>query len=305
MVLLALFGLTVSGCATFSERQWPSLAAYQPKTHEIESVPFFAQKALHCGPAALAMVLTWSRVPVKPSTVASKVFTPSKKGTLQPDMISAARRYGRLAYPVSGPTELLAEVAAGHPVIVLQNLGLSWFPKWHYAVVVGYDLEARSVILRSGTTRRKRVSLNVFDNTWARSERWGLLVLSPDDLPVTAEESRFLSAVVGLERADQWKAAIMGYEAALGRWPGSFGALMGLGNCYYALGEKQAAADVFRLATKRFPTEGSAFNNLAQVLWEQGEHEEALEAAEKAIANGGPLSDVYRETLEQIRGNSP
>ena len=25
-------------------------------------------------------------------------------------------------------------------LLVLQNLGLSWLPRWHYAVVVGYDL---------------------------------------------------------------------------------------------------------------------------------------------------------------------
>ena len=110
-----------------------------------------------------------------------------------------------------------------------------------------------------------------------------------------------MSAVLGLESAKQWNAAVEGYKAALNRWPGSFGALMGLGNSYYELGEKASAADTFRVATERFPTEGAAFNNLAQVLWEQGKRKEALKAAKRAVAIGGPLSHVYGETLEQIQ----
>lgn len=305
VVLLTVLAVTVSSCATFSKQHWPNLASYEPKKQEIDSVPFFPQKAYQCGPSTLAMVLTWSGMPVEPDAVVSKVFTPSKEGTRQPAMISAARRYARIAYPISGAEELLVEVAAEHPVVVLQNLGLSWFPKWHYSVVVGYNLEDRTVTLHSGTTRNKRMPLQVFDKTWARSNRWGLLVLSPDDLPATASEDRFVSAVLGLERAKQWNAAVEGYKAALNRWPGSFGALMGLGNSYYALGEKACAADTFRLATERFPTEGSAFNNLAQVLWEQGKRKEALKAAKRAVAIGGPLSHVYGETLEQIQKRRP
>jgi hypothetical protein len=45
-----------------------------------------------------------------------------------------------------GCQQLCEEVAAGHPVIVLQNIGLSWYLVWHYAVVVGYDLHEGTVI---------------------------------------------------------------------------------------------------------------------------------------------------------------
>ncbi len=70
-------------------------------------------------------------------------------------MIGAARRHGRVAYVISSPEELLVEVAAGNPVIVLQNLGLSWVPVWHYAVVIGYDGDADMVTLHSGETPGK------------------------------------------------------------------------------------------------------------------------------------------------------
>jgi tetratricopeptide (TPR) repeat protein len=216
-------------------------------------------------------------------------------------MIGAARRHGRLAYLIAGSDSMFEEVAAGHPVIVLQNLGLSWYPVWHYAVVVGYNLHEGIVILHSGVTPRKRLSFRVFYNTWARSDYWGLLVLSPSRLPAMATKHNYISAVLGLEKAHQWRAAIEGYNTALARWPDSLSARMGLGNSYYALGDLESAEAAFREATRRFPTDGMAFNNLAQVLWEQGKQQEALEAATRAVDLGGPLVEEYRRTLREIQ----
>jgi len=304
LLLLVAITLALPSCATVP-RHWPQYGEHDPGDFEIESVPFFPQKAFQCGPSSLAMVLAWSGIPVDPDNVAPEVFTPSQRGSLQPAMISAARRHGRVAYPISGPEALLREVAAGHPVVVLQNLGLSWSPFWHYAVVIGYDLSGGFVILHSGDTPRRHLPLRVFENTWARSDHWALLVLPPGDLPAMASQDAFVSAVLGLEKAGQFQAAVEGYQRALQRWPDSLGALMGQGNSYYALGDKDSAEKTFRLATHRFPTNGSGFNNLAQVLWEQGKHEDALKAARKAVALGGPLLETYQKTLEQIQGENP
>ena len=295
----------LAGCSGRVPRQWPQPAEHQPNQHELDSVPFYPQEAYQCGPASLAMALTWSGVQIDPDTISPEVFTPSRKGSLQPAMISGTRRHGRIAYPITGAAAMLAEIAAGHPVIVLQNLGLSWHPAWHYAVVVGYDLDQGTVILHSGVTPRKRLSLRVLDNTWARSDYWGLLVLPPSRVPATVIEHNYISAVLGLEMARQWRAAIEGYNTALSLWPDSLTARMGLGNSYYALGDLQSAEATFREATRRFPTDGSPFNNLAQVLWEQGKQHEALEAANKAVSLGGPLVETYRKTLEEIQDGKP
>lgn len=286
-------------------RQWPQPTEALPIRHELDTVPFYPQEAYQCGPASLAMTLTWSGTQVDPEAITPEVFTPSHKGSLQSAMISTARRRGRVAYPISGAEEMLEEVAAGHPVIILQNLGLSWYPVWHYAVVVGYDLEIGIVLLHSGVTSQKRLSLSVFNNTWARGDYWGLLVLPPSRLPATATEHNYVSAVLGLEKAQQWQAAIEGYNTALARWPDSLSARMGLGNSYYALGDLVSAEAAFREATIRFPTSGMAYNNLAQVLWERDNRKEALEAARKAVDLGGPLVEEYRRTLKEIQAGKP
>jgi hypothetical protein len=193
-------------------------------------VPFHPQQERYCGPAALATVLGWSGLPTRQDALASEVFTPGRDGTLGHDLIGAARRHGRLAVPVADLPALLAELAAGHPVLVLQNLGLEWHPQWHFAVAVGYDLRSNELALRSGDERCRTVSLDTFGRTWARAERWALVVLPPERLPATADETTVLGAAAGLERAGRSHEAATAYDAVLRRWPGSLGALIGRGN---------------------------------------------------------------------------
>lgn len=271
-----------------------------PRQFEIDDVPFFPQKAYQCGPAALSMALVWSGIQVNPETVAPEVFTPSLKGSLQSALIGAARRHGRVAYPITTIDSLLKELAAGYPVIILQNLGLSWFPIWHYSLAIGYDLAAASVILHSGKTYRRHLSLITFERTWDRSNHWGLLILPPSKLPATAKESEYISAVIGLEKSNHWHEALQGYQTALSRWPNSFGTHIGIGNCYYALGEFKAAENILMDAAKLFPNEGVVLNNLAHVLLAQNKYNEALESIRRAIQLGGPLSHLYQKTLEDI-----
>jgi len=302
---MVLAALVLSGCAGLQRGDWPQGLAGIPAQREIASVPFFPQEEYQCGPAALAMVLAWSGLAVEPAELTEKVYTASLKGSLQPAMITGARRSGRLAYVISGTESLIREIAAGHPVIVLQNLGLSWIPVWHYAVAVGYDTPRDEIMLHSGQHARQRLSMPVFQNTWARADDWGLLVLNPGELPATAVEGKFVEAVIGLEKVKQFAAAVEGYRAALSRWPDNLAAMMGLGNSYYALGDLKNSEATFRQATEAHPREGAAWNNLADVLLRQGQKSEALDAARKAIALGGPGADIFQKTLEEIQTAAP
>jgi hypothetical protein len=294
--------LTLAGCAT------PEVAALRREAHdlprqaEVARVPFHPQQEQYCGPAALATVLGWSGLPARQPALASEVFTPGREGTLGHDLVGAARRHGRLAVPIADLPSLLDEVAAGHPVLVLQNLGLDWYPQWHFAVAVGYDLDAAELTLRSGAERRHVVALDTFARTWARADRWALVVLPPDRLPAGGDEAAVLSAAAGLERAGHFDDAALAYAAILGGWPGSLAALIGRGNALYAAGDLGGAEAAYRIALERHPGAAAAWNNLADVLAAQGVRAEALVAARRAVELGGAHGEVYRRTLEEIRG---
>jgi tetratricopeptide (TPR) repeat protein len=295
-ILLSL----LAGCSVFRQMEMPSLPEALPAKHELTAVPFFPQEEYQCGPASLAMTISWSGLSLRPEDLVDEVYTPARKGSLQIAVIAAARRHGRLAYEISDLESIFPEIAEGYPVLILQNLGVSWFPVWHYAVVIGYDAEKKTMVLRSGTSARKVMPFGVFEKTWARSDYWGILILRPTELPALAVEKNYVTAVVGLERARQYQAAVSGYQTALSRWPESLAARMGLGNSYYALGDLKNSEMAFKKTIQLHPDEGSAYNNLAQVLMEQGQLKEALTSARKAVSLGGPLQAVYQETLREI-----
>lgn len=300
-----LLSILLAGCAAPQVRtllEHPP--AELPLRAELAAVPFFPQQDYQCGPAALATALTHAGVPVSPETLVSQVYLPAREGSLQAEMLAATRRQGLLAYPLAPRLQdLLLEVAAGNPVIVLQNLSLAFAPVWHYAVVIGYDREREEIILRSGTTRRLAMTLSTFERTWARSRHWAMVVLQPDRLAGTAAEAGHVAAAAALERSSP-AAAQRAYAAALLRWPANLIARLGLGNAAYALGRLAEAEAAYHEATLQHPQAGDAWNNLAQVRFELGRKGAALAAAQRAVALGGPRAALYRKTLNSISGTN-
>lgn len=271
-----------------------------PLQHRIVEVPFSAQTGDQCGPAALAMVLQYNGVPATARELQAAVYTPGRKGSLQSGMVTAARRHDRLAYPIQGLDCLLREVAAGNPVIVLQNLGLQWIPRWHYAVVIGFDLQARSITLHSGKYAARRVALKTFLHTWRRAEYWGLLVLPPGRLPATVQAPLYLKSALGLQKAGFPASAVRAFQSAVRKWPDNTAARMGLGNALYASGDLPAAVDAFQQTVAIDSQHGAALNNLAHILAELGDLDQAESMARRAVALGGTHEAVYRKTLQEI-----
>ena len=147
---LALAALLVlAGCTSLGP------APPEDPRRELTDVPFFPQTAYQCGPAALATVLGATGIDTTPEALAPLVYIPGRKGSLQVEMLAAARRHGRVAVVLAPEfADLRTELDAGRPVLVLQNLGALGIRRWHFAVVVGYDAERDALILRSGTRRR-------------------------------------------------------------------------------------------------------------------------------------------------------
>ena len=304
--LLAAAGalLALAGCASLPVPDYRAglgpLPAGRPARVELTDVPFFPQEDYQCGPAALATVLQAAGIARTPEELVEQVYLPQRQGSLQVEMLAGARRSGAVPYVLRGePADLVRELAAGHPVVVLQNLRWRLLPQWHYAVVVGVHLAEGTVTLRSGTVRRLVMPLDEFDRSWALADRWSFVALPPDRLPASAREAEWVSAAANFERV----APALGpraYETALAAWPRNLLARLALGNAAYRQRQLGQAREHYARATREHPEAGDAWNNLAQVLFEQGERDPALQAARRAVALGGPRADRYAATLGRI-----
>ncbi len=263
-LLLACLSLFLISCAT-STRQTDALVKNHqglPEKVKLTSVPFIEQKANHCGPASMAMVMRHAgqQVPLKKLT--SMMYTRGMKGTFQSEMLGVARRQGMLTFNINSMPELLRELSEGHPVLVFQNLGLGLFPQWHYAVAVGHDLHGPDIILHSGSEQFKKGDMRFFERTWKLGGYWGLLVLNPGELSVTSSETDHVKAAAALEELEKFDEAFISYESILKRWPKSLLALVGLGNVSYARKQYGDSVKFLKRAHALHPESPIVKNNL-------------------------------------------
>lgn len=294
--LVLAFALGISGCASVPSPQSFDTRSPIPSAVELTEVAFYPQTQDQCGPAALATVLHHAGVERSLAQLADDVYVPQRQGSLPLEMLGGARRAGVVPYVLKGqPQALWQEVAAGHPVVVLQNLRWDWLPLWHYAVVVGYDQAADTVTLRSGDEKRLTMPVSEFMQSWARAKRWAFVALPPDQLPATASATEYVQAAITLERVAPLQ-AMQAYQTALRAWPDHLEARLALGNRYYQQHDLQSAQTHYELATTYHPTAGDAWNNLAQVLYDTHQEAAARAAIAKALALGGPRLERYKLT---------
>lgn len=212
--------------------------------------------------------------------------------------LAAARRHGCISYLLApGYGDLLREVASGTPVVVLQEIGyLPLVPTWHCAVVNGFDYPSGTVWLRSGTEPRRAMPFTAFERSWMKGGYWAMVASTPERIPVTATERRWLAAVLAFARTQQGEPLTRAYAAALQRWPDSLPAAVGLANQHHARGAIAESIAVLREARRRHPQSVVLANNLAQALSDRGRQREALALTERATDPANPFAAEVRAT---------
>jgi tetratricopeptide (TPR) repeat protein len=303
VALVATTCCVVPGCVLRGPLIEPAAGAI-----ELEDTPFFAQDRYQCGPAALAMVLQAAGIPVTPDELVKQVYVPERRGSLTIEMQAAPRRYGRLAYALAPRLEtVLAELDAGRPVLVLHNYGLAMWPRWHYAVVIGYDAAKQRVVLRSGKRARQQLSAANFMRAWDNADRWAIVVLEPGQLPARPDLPAYLEAATAFERVAAPAATGRVFDAAIGHWPQEPVAWVGRGTAHYRSGNLQQAAADYARAVDLDPSLAGARNNLAMVLLELG-CSAAARAQLDRIDQGtlqGALREAVADTARQVQARTP
>lgn len=293
-MLLAIGSLAaLSACATDVRRMTRTLDQHE-STIELASVPFYAQTTDQCGPSALATILNVSGVDTDADELRSLTYIPARHGSLQAELLSATRRFHRIPYQVEpGSEALIAELDAGRPILVLQNLGTGITPIWHYAVVVGYLPEERALVLRSGDRKRHLVRSRSFLKSWKRADYWGFVALPAGEIPANADPGRYLRAVAALESVGDITTARQAYRAATETWPEYSMAWLALGNVSYATGELGAARDAYETSVRIDGENVVAMNNLSQVYFELGCLANASSTIRKALTMVDPNDPFY------------
>ncbi|RVU34412.1 peptidase C39 [Rheinheimera riviphila] len=305
MALTAALLLVLGGCQTPPQTQQlktdpPDIARQQL----IANVPFFPQQQFFCGPTTLSEVAGFYGLHKSPNTIAPSTFIPGREGTLQIEMVAATRQLGLVAYAErSSMQQLLRLVAENIPVIVLQNNSIGWFPQWHYAVVIGYDLNTAEVILHTGVTAQYRLNFSTFERTWQRGNYWMLAMLPSSKISAQLDPFIYTKACQDLLNTQQTATGIAALQTATQQWPDYWLPYFLLGNHYFANQPQQAArwfAKGLPFAQQQVPY----LNNYAMLLSKLSCHPQAnklIQAALQLAPNDRKLLDSQAQITTAAR----
>lgn len=297
---LLFCALLLAGCAGLGPAAREALEPFDAPART-EPVAFFPQTELHCGPAALASVLDHSGLDIDYSALVEQVYLPDRGGTLQVELLAAARSHERIPWVL--PPELsalLAEVAAGRPVLVLENQGVRNLPYWHYAVVIGFDPDRAEIIQHSGTEAGLARPMRRWLRDWTLAGRWAVITLPPDQLPLAPDRERWLQTLADFEAVAQPSTALRAWQTAAERWPDASLVWLGQGNSHYRLGDLEAAIAAFEKTLALDPRQPSAAFNLGWVLLESGQACGAVSRFE-TLADHPAIGPRVREALKMAR----
>lgn len=190
-----------------------------PERVELADVPFFQLSDAQGGPSALAALLNHHGVISSPGLVDERIQQLAKGQSAQVGLEAAARSYDLLVYPLPGNLDaLMQQVSAGHPVLVMQDR-LFGGPGAQFALLVGYDQRERTLVLRSGNTRRWYTSFASFDDAWGEAGRWAVLVMPTDQLPAQPNKQTWMAAAQELQKQGRATAAQRALRTAHQVWP--------------------------------------------------------------------------------------
>jgi tetratricopeptide (TPR) repeat protein len=152
---------------------------------------------------------------------------------------------------------------------------------------------------------RRIESFRRFDATWARSNRWGFVALTPGEtLPESVAGPDAMEAIADFERVQGASASLPAWESLVERFPGSAMGHFALGNARQATGDPQAAIEAYRIAVKRRPDLAAGWLNLGLMLRDHGDVTEARAALERAAESPGDWQDRARKALESLEVTS-
>jgi tetratricopeptide (TPR) repeat protein len=301
-----LLSLCLGGCSINPEVDTSGLT--QTGERRQLEVPFFPQEQYQCGPAALATVLVASGVETSPDILTPQIYLPERQGSLQPELLAASRRAGRIPYVIENDLDpIFAQLESGRPVLLLQNLRTQRFPVWHYAVLTGYEPASETVFLNTGTRQNEAMSIRKFARLWDWAGNWAMIVLKPGEIPPLADPENYFTAVANFETIAGLTPAEAAWRSAIEQWPDNPQPYLALGNQAYARGDLAHAAGLYHQGLSADAQSPGLANNLASVLGELGcprKGESILQPVAANLASDSAWRDIIAATLAELAGGT-
>jgi tetratricopeptide (TPR) repeat protein len=224
-------------------------------------------------------------------------------GVLSIDMLLAARQQGFRAELQKANGALVSYwLHQGKPVILMLQIVDSPGHKYdffHYVVADGIDDANGLVRLQFGDGKGRWTTFERIENPWAGGGHAALFIEPSSSGQPTVTAEQMLREAVVLEESGRPAEAAAAYRQLIGRSPSAL-AWTNLGNAESAMAHPDKAEEAFRQALAIDPGYRDALNNLAWLLLQKKELDEAERLARAAALTPGPDKYVVLDTLARV-----
>lgn len=259
-LILLFLGLGFYSCSSTRQKDDWQLRKAQAKTVQLD-VPFIAQKSNECGPTTMTMLARYLGKKETYGEIKEMVMSPKARGSFQQDMIAASRRLGLTPYKVKGFDRITQYVHFGHPVLVYQDIGNIWVKNWHFALVVGYNYQKKTLLLHSNQEKYLTQDIDEFLESWSKGDEWAYVVTTPNNIPVDTTYEEALDNALVFEKLKKEDDAVKLYQAMITKWPNRYESYAGMANLYFSKGEMDKARYLYSKALELSPNHQGLQNN--------------------------------------------
>ncbi len=295
IILLAL------NCGCAARRTQIKEEAYPQESHLIQNVPFYKQSKNTCGPAALASVLGYWKIPFNYAELVEEIYSPQLKGSLDFEISSHARKFHLWSkYYQANPTDLRKKIKQDIPLIVVQKESLL-SKNYHYVVVFGFDDMKREFVAHTGRKAEVSVAYNKFMRMWEGADFGTILICPAEKVTWQLDAAGFIYLGYLLEKKGFLDRALDAYLRAVALKPEAKIAHFNLGNVYFKMNDFSRAEDAFKKAIQLDSNFADAYNNLACVYLNGNKNlDEAEKLVQAALKLNPEAKEYYLDTLNRI-----
>jgi len=252
----------------------------------LNGIKFHKQKKREwCGPAVLRTVLYMNGINEKQKQIAEATFNKKEKVVKLSEMVFYPREKGLKSYSFKGDLDVLKDfLSRGIPVVVFQKVSKE-VDKGHFRLVIGYEEDLivfQDPLLGKALRAKEKDFLELWN--FKGEERWAEVVVKNDSLvkeEYKESEVFYRDMARALFRRGNFEESLCYWEKALRKAESSI-YLYSLAFTLLKAGAFREAEEYAQQAFKKEPANPFCLDVLAEIEYETGNYEKALDLIHEA-----------------------
>jgi len=265
------------------------------KGHLIKEVPFQKwKKKNYCGPAAMAMVLSyWTDNIQTQSKIAKGMHGFKGEIAYNSEMVFYPRTMGLMSYSFNGDIQTLKELIKKDIPLIVLHKPVKQINKGHYRVIIGFDENSQQVIFHDPLLGKKfAAEYDTFNDLWhwgdnVNKNNWTLVVVPNDkkfeSLQIESKYLTYINMATSYYRKEDYENSLKMWESASYEKPSEPYPVYSTAMIYIRLDEKQKALEYAEKAVSMDKKNAFSLDVLGLAYYKMGKLRESMEILSQSL----------------------